>query len=95
MENRKYEIVNEINALLWEQEDLGPTSLDMALDYRADDGLPEPTPEELAQMASNADAAADRANEIDALVDALREEYADLNGGEWPHYNDCTGSYMY
>lgn len=95
MKNRKYEIVDEINALLWEREDLDPTSLDMALDYRADDGLPEPTPEELEQMASNADAAADRANEIDALVDALREEYAALNNGEWPHYNDCTGSYMY
>ena len=95
MKNRKHEIVDEINTLLWEQEDLGLVSLDMALDYRRDDGLPEPTPEERAQMAADADAAADRANEIDALVDALREEYAALNGGEWPHYNDCTGSYMY
>lgn len=96
MKTRKYEIVDEINALQ-ERYDAAMYAAH-AVDYRLDTPeLPDPTPEELAELEAKA-AAADREIEerdYELKIYDLLTEYAALNNGEWPRYNDATGTYMY
>lgn len=96
MENRKHLIVDEINALQeWYDAEMDAAH---AVDYRLEaPELPDPTPEELAELEAKATAARREIAEqdYDGKIHDLLKEYADLNGGEWPHYNDATGTYMY
>lgn len=92
------EIVNELNALSVEYNELGPTSLDMAIDYRADswegayEDYPEPTPDELKSMEKEAKRNCARACEIDDRMDELRTEYEEITG-VWPHFYEVTCTY--
>ena len=96
MNDRKQEIVDEINAL--EERYDAAMSAAFGVDYRLEDPeLPEPTPEEIAELEAKA-AEADREikeQDYDGKILDLLVEYAALNGGEWPHYNDATETYMY
>jgi len=95
--NRRLDqIIEEMNALEQEHDDLGPTCLDMALAYRADswegayEDYPEPTPEEIEALRVDAERNEARAQEIDAAIDALLEEYWDITGVS-PHLFDISG----
>jgi len=92
------EIIDELNALSFEYNSLGPISLEMALDYRADawegayEDYPEPTPEEIEAMRIDAERNCARAHDIDDRMIALRDEYEDITG-VWPHFYDVTNTY--
>lgn len=77
---KEWEIVEEMNDLLREQDDIGEYFLDVVIDSRADEGLPPLTPEELAAAEKECDENLRRDNEIEAKLDDLRDKYFELTG---------------
>lgn len=92
------DIIYELNALEREHDDLGPISLEMALDYRADEwegayeDYPEPTPEEIEAMRVDAERNEYRLEEIESQRVALIDEYA-IATGVSPHLYSVSGTW--
>ena len=92
------EIIDQLNALEREHDDLGPISLDMALDYRADEwegayeDYPEPTPEEIEAMRVDAERNESRLEEIESQRVALIDEYVTATGLA-PHLYSVSGTW--
>lgn len=93
---KKRELIDELNALQERYDAVIYAA--HSVDYREDDPeLADLTPEELAELKAKATAADREIEEKDyeGKIHDLLDKYAAINGGEWPHYNDATGMYMY
>ena len=89
---KPFEIIDKLNVLLREQQDLGETFIDVLIDSRDDEGLPPLTADELATAQAKCDANAERANEIDEEISALKIDYM-TETGKWPVYVDACIPY--
>jgi len=98
---RLSEIIAELNRLNVESDNLegyGATTLEMALDYRADmyawddDEPPELTPEGKAALTAECNRNAAKLNAIDERRNALFDEYYEMTGTT-PHYYELSGTY--
>lgn len=98
---RLNKIIEELNSLTHEADNLegyGATTLEMALDYRADmsawgdDEPPELTPDEKAALIAECDRNAAKLNAIDERRLDLIDEYYEMTGTT-PHYYELSGTY--